>query len=82
MAQSGLLCYQFLTFSVEYRCLYLNLPTYAQVYGILNSLNIKTSTRPDDIPPYFIKTAASVLTPNLVFFISICHLNLEFSQLV
>ena len=51
--------------------LYLNPPPYAEVYKILNSLNIKTSTGPDDIPPYFIKTAASVLTPYLVFFISI-----------
>ena len=50
--------------------LYLNPPTYVEVYGILNSLNIKTSTGPDDIPPYFIKTTASVLTPYLVFFIS------------
>ena len=49
--------------------LYLNPPTYAEVYGILNSLNIRTSTGPDDIPSYFIKTATSVLT-YLVFFIS------------
>ena len=50
--------------------LYLNPPTYVEVYGILNSLNIKTSTGPDDIPLYFIKMAASVLTFYLVFFIS------------
>ena len=50
--------------------LYLNPPTYTEVHGILNSLNIKTSTGPDDIPPHFIKIAASVLTPYLVFFVS------------
>ena len=51
--------------------IFLHSCTLPEVFNILNSLKSNSASGPDGIPPYFVRTAAPVLTPYLTFFINL-----------
>ena len=48
---------------------FLNPPSIAEVYAELCLLSLTKSTGPDDIPSYFVKLAAPIISPYLTYFI-------------
>ena len=60
--------------------IYLDIPNPTEIKNVVHSLNLNKAVGYDNIPPFFLRTASTVITSYLHFFIEFCFCNGTFPE--